>query len=145
LIGRYFGRAIAITSLVVLASITTFAQTSQIEGRVFIEGADGQKVPLAGAQVDLFRTDMRGTWDVKTDQRGSFIRIGLPYKGIYVVAFSHPYATPYWINDVRFERGLPAEITLLPGDGKRLTYEEIQAADGSRRIQLKAVLVAILR
>src|SRR6185503_5160135 len=48
----------------------------------------------------------------------------------YIVAASHPTAKPNWVPGVKAGRDIPCEITVTPGDGKRLTIDEIKAASG---------------
>jgi tetratricopeptide (TPR) repeat protein len=108
--------------------MTAFAQVGELRGHVWMQQADGQKVPLADAQIDVFRTDMSAKYNTKTNKKGEFIFAGLPFTGTYVVAASHPTAAPNFLPGVKAGRDIPAEITLTPGDGKRLTFEEIKAA-----------------
>src|SRR5215217_2840165 len=122
---RYFFGALAAAILVASASLTAFAQVGELRGHVWIQQADGQKVPLADAQIDVFRTDMTAKYNTKTNKRGEFVFAGLPFIGTYTVAASHPTAAPSWLPGVKAGRDVPAELTLTPGDGRRLTYEEI--------------------
>ena len=130
MIRRYLYEGIAIVILLVFASITTFAQVSELRGHVFMQQADGRKVPLAGAQIDVFRTDIPGKFNTTSDAKGEFVLPAVPFIGRYVVAVSHASATPNWIGGVRVGRD-PIEITVTRGDGKRLTFEEIKAAQST--------------
>ena len=128
MIGRYIYGALAVAILVAFASITAFAQVGELRGHVWMQQADGQKVPLADAQIDVFRTDMNAKYNTKTNKKGEFVFAGLPFTGTYTVAASHPTATPNFLPGVKAGHDIPAEITLTPGNGKRLTLEEIKAA-----------------
>ena len=130
MIGRYFFGALMVAILVAFASLTAVAQVGELRGHVWMQQADGQKVPLADAQIDVFRTDMKADYHVKTNKKGEFVFAGLPFIGVYAVAASHPTAKPNWVNGVKAGRDIPCEITVTPGDGKRLTYDEIKAAGG---------------
>lgn len=130
MISRYFYGALAVAILVVSASMTTFAQVGELRGTVMMQQADGQKVPLADAQIDVFRTDMNAKYNTKTNKKGEFVFAGLPFIGTYTVAASHPTARPSFVGGVKAGREIPVEITVTPGDGKRYTYEEIKAAGG---------------
>jgi tetratricopeptide (TPR) repeat protein len=130
MISRYFYGALAVAILVASASMTTFAQVGELRGVIMMQQADGQKVPLAEAQIDVFRTDMSAKYQTKTNKKGEFVFAGLPYIGTYTVAASHPTAAPGWMPGVKAGRDIPVEITVAPGDGKRLTLEEIKAAGG---------------
>ena len=128
MIRKYFFAALVVAILVVTTSVTSVAQVGELRGSVMMQQADGQKVPLADAQIDVFRTDIKGEYHTKTDKKGSFVFAGLPFVGIYVVVASHPTAAPNFIPDVRAGKGVPVDITVNPGDGKRPTYDEIRNA-----------------
>ena len=130
MISKYIYGAIAVAILVASASMTAFAQVGELRGHVWMQQADGQKVPLADAQIDVFRTDMSAKYNTKTNKKGEFVFAGLPFTGTYTVAASHPTATPGWLPGVKAGRDIPADITLTPGNGKRLTLEEIKGAGG---------------
>jgi len=130
MISKYIYTALAVTILVAAASVTTFAQVGELRGHVMMQQADGQKVPLADAQIDVFRTDMAAKYNTKTNKKGEFVFAGIPFVGTYTVAASHPTATPNFVPGVKAGREIPVEITVTPGDGKRLTFEEIKAAGG---------------
>ena len=130
MISKYFYGALAVAVLIAAASLTTFAQVGELRGHVFMQQADGQKVPLADAQIDVFRTDMTAKYQTKTNKKGEFVFAGLPFIGTYTVAASHPTAAPNFVPGVKAGREIPCEITVTPGDGKRLTFEDIKAAGG---------------
>ena len=130
MIGRYFFGALMVAILLAFASMTAVAQVGELRGHVWMQQADGQKVPLADAQIDVFRTDMAAKYNTKTNKKGEFVFAGLPFIGIYVVAASHPTARPNFVPGVRAGKDIPCEITVTPGDGKRLTFDEIKAAGG---------------
>jgi tetratricopeptide (TPR) repeat protein len=110
--------------------MTAFAQVGELRGHVWMQQADGQKVPLADAVIDVFRTDISAKYNTKTSKKGEFVFAGLPFIGTYIVAASHPTAKPNWVPGVKAGREVPCEITVTPGDGKRLTLDEIKAASG---------------
>src|SRR6185436_4746981 len=122
--------ALMVAILLAFASVTAFAQVGELRGHVWMQQADGQKVPLADAQIDVFRTDMNAKYNTKTNKKGEFVFAGLPFIGTYLVAASHPTAKPGWVPGVKAGRDIPCEITVTPGDGKRLTLDEIKAASG---------------
>jgi len=131
MISKYFYGALAVAVLIASASLTTFAQVGELRGHVWMQQADGQKVPLADAQIDVFRTDISAKYQTKTNKKGEFVFAGLPFIGTYAVAASHPTAAPNFVPGVKAGREVPCEITVTPGNGKRLTYEEIKAAGGT--------------
>jgi len=130
MIGRYFFGALMVAILLAFASMTAFAQVGELRGHVWMQQADGQKVPLADAVIDVFRTDISAKYNTKTSKKGEFVFAGLPFIGTYIVASSHPTAKPNWVPGVKAGRDVPCEITVTPGDGKRLTLDEIKAASG---------------
>ena len=131
MISKYFYGALAVAILVASASITTFAQVGELRGTVMMKQADGQTVPLADAQIDVYRTDIKGEYKTKTGKKGEFVFAGLPFVGTYAVAASHPTAAPNWVGGVKAGRETPIQITVTPGDGKRFTYDEIRAGAAS--------------
>ncbi|HEX7331849.1 MAG TPA: carboxypeptidase regulatory-like domain-containing protein [Pyrinomonadaceae bacterium] len=128
MISRYFFGALAVAILVAVASMTTLAQVAELRGKVMMKQADGQMVPLADAQIDVFRMDMKAAYQTKTDKKGEFVFAGLPFVGTYTVAASHPTAAPNFVGGVRPGGEGPVEIMVAPGDGKRLTLEDVKAA-----------------
>ncbi|HEY4423442.1 MAG TPA: carboxypeptidase regulatory-like domain-containing protein [Pyrinomonadaceae bacterium] len=130
MIGKHFFGALAVAILVASASLTAVAQVGELRGHVFIQQADGQKVPVADAQIDVFRTDMAAKYNTKTNKKGEFVFAGLPFTGTYTVAASHPTAAPNFQPGVKAGRDIDVELTLSPGDGKRLTFDEIKSAGG---------------
>jgi len=130
MIGKHFFGALAVAILVASASLTAVAQVGELRGHIWMQQADGQKVPLADAQIDVFRTDMTAKYNTKTNKKGEFVFAGLPFIGTYTVAASHPTAAPNFQPGVKAGRDIDVELTLSPGDGKRLTFEEIKNAGG---------------
>ena len=126
-------RAAALTSAVALLSAIALAQTGQVEGTIRIKGADGSIKPAPGIQIDIYRTDIKGRYDVKTDKAGHFVRLGLPLQGTYLFVFSGPGATPTWMNNVRITQMPVVDTTLDAGDGATLTLEDVQKQIGMQK------------
>ena len=131
MIGKHIFGALAVAILLVTASISAVAQVGELRGTVMMKQADGTKVPLADAQIDVFRTDIKGEYKTKTNKKGEFVFAGIPFVGTYVVAASHPTARPNFMPGVKAGRGVPVDIEVTPGDGKRLTFDEIKSAGGA--------------
>ena len=121
-------RAALLAALMMLLVAAASAQTMQIEGTVKLKDADGSLKPVANAQVDLYRTDIKGQFSVKTDKNGRFIRLGIPLTGTYTIVASGPGCAPSWQVGVRVAQVPSIDFVLSPGDGKVPTYEEILAA-----------------
>ena len=128
MISKYFFAAFALAVLMASAALTTSAQVGELRGHVLMQQADGQKVPLADAVIDVFRTDIAAKYNTKTNKKGEFVFAGLPFIGTYTVAASHPTASPNFVPGVKVGRDIPYDIVLTPGNGKRLTLEELNSA-----------------
>jgi len=126
---RYFLPLLAGVTLIISANLIASAQVGQLRGHVVLKQADGTKIPASDAAIDVFRTDLSGKYTTKTNKKGEFVFAGLPYVGTYVVAASHPDAQPNWAPNVKAGRDTDYMIELSPGDGRRLTLDEIKAAN----------------
>jgi len=126
---RFYLFTLMVAAAVLLSSaIAASAQTGQLRGHVVIKQADGTSVPGAGAQIDVFRTDLPGNYPTKADKKGQFVYAGLPYVGRYIIAASAPNAAPSVLGGILAGRDTDYEIVLGPGDGRRYTAEEAKAA-----------------
>jgi len=121
---KYFSLTLA-AALFSLSAVVVCAQTGELRGHVKLKQADGTMAPAAGAAIDVFRTDISGKYNTKTDKKGEFVFAGLPFVGTYVVAASLPGARPDFQANVKVGKDIDYEIVLSPGDGKRLSYEEV--------------------
>ncbi|MDQ1640310.1 MAG: hypothetical protein QOF62_3649 [Pyrinomonadaceae bacterium] len=125
---RYLFASVAFAVLFVATAVLAAGQAGQLRGHVVMKQADGTTVPAAGAQIDVFRTDIAGKYETKTDKKGEFVFAGLPFLGTYIVAASQAGARPDWVPNVKAGRELEVTLTLSPGDGTRLTLEQMKAA-----------------
>jgi hypothetical protein len=123
---RYFNLLIA-TAILIGTAAAASAQVGQLRGHVYIQQADGTKVPAAGAQVDVYRTDLPGKYPTKTNKNGEFVFAGLPYVGTYTIAASAPNAAPAMRSGAKAGRDFDYELILTPGDGRRYTEEEVKS------------------
>ena len=114
-----------------LATVSVFAQTGQLRGHVVLQQADGTKVPAADAAIDVYRLDLPGKYPTKANKKGEFVFAGLPYVGTYVITASLPNARPIYQSNIKVGRDVDYELSLSPGDGSRLTLDQIKAAMGS--------------
>jgi tetratricopeptide (TPR) repeat protein len=126
---RYFYSIIA-SAVLLLAAVGVSAQTGQLRGHVYLQQADGTKVPAAGAQVDVYRVDLPGKYPTKANKNGEFVYAGLPYTGTYVIAVSAPNAAPTVRGGVKAGRDIDFELVMTPGNGQRLTEEQAKAGGG---------------
>jgi tetratricopeptide (TPR) repeat protein len=130
---RYLLPVLASSFLVISLSILASAQTGQLRGHVTMKQADGVK-PVADAVIDVYRVDIatKSPFSTKTNKKGEFAYAGLTYTGDYVIVASAPGAQAYWQPGVKAGRDVDYGIELLPGDGKRLTGEEIKTLMASQ-------------
>jgi len=125
---RYFFNALACAALIVSTGFIAAAQTGQLRGHVVMKGADAKPAPVAGATIDVFRVDVTGKYETKTNKKGEFVFAGLPFIGEYIISASAPGAQPGYVPQVKAGRDVNYQIELYPGgDGKRLTQDEIRA------------------
>ena len=120
----HFIISIATVAVILCAAASILAQVGQLRGHVVLTQADGTTIKAAGAQVDVFRTDLPGSFPTKTDKNGEFVYAGLPFVGTYIIAVSMPNANPSFQTNVKAGRETVYEIVLSPGDGRRLTADE---------------------
>ncbi|HMG76660.1 MAG TPA: hypothetical protein VK582_24500 [Pyrinomonadaceae bacterium] len=121
----YLFTSIIAAAILVLPAVAASAQTGQLRGHVILKQADGITAKAADAVIDVFRTDINGAFHTKTDKKGEFVFAGLPFVGRYVVAASMPNAAPGFLRGVRVGQDVDYEIVLSPGDGRKLTLDEI--------------------
>jgi tetratricopeptide (TPR) repeat protein len=94
--------AAAATFFLALAS---FAQITAMEGDV--KGEDGK--PLQGAVIKIVRTDIKGSYSVKTDKKGHFFYNGLPI-GVYNVTVEVGGKEADGVNGVHTRMGDPVGV-----------------------------------
>jgi tetratricopeptide (TPR) repeat protein len=123
--------ALVAFAILVLTSTAASAQSGQLRGHVVIQQADGKTVPAAGAQIDIYRTDIAGKYSLKADSKGQWAHAGVPFVGTYTIAASAPNASPATKTGAKAGRDIDYEIVLAPGDGRRLTEEEAKSTASS--------------
>ena len=107
------------------------AQVATATGKVTLKQADGTEVPVKDAVIDIYRTDIKGEYHLKTNAKGIYTHAGIPFVGTYTVAVSAPGARPTFEPGIRFSQRPEVNFVLSPGDGSRLTLEQIKAAGGN--------------
>jgi tetratricopeptide (TPR) repeat protein len=130
---RFFVPLISGIALIASISIAASAQTGQLRGHVTIKQADGTVVPAAGADVDVFRVDLSAKYPTKTNKKGEFVFAGLPFTGDYVIGASLAGTQPAYFPNVKAGRDVDYALELTaPGDGRRLTVDEIKSLAASK-------------
>lgn len=128
MIRKFFFAIVAVMALLSTTLIAS-AQVGELRGKVSMNQADGTQAPASDVAIDVYRTDVSGKYNTKTNKKGEFVFAGLPYVGTYVIAASHPSARPSYLPNIKVGRGTEYTLSLTPGDGKRLSLEEINAAE----------------
>jgi tetratricopeptide (TPR) repeat protein len=123
---RYLLPALASLAFVFSTSLLVPAQNGQLRGKVTLKQADGTIVPAADAVVDVFRWDLPGDYNLKTNKKGEFVHAGLPFTGTYVISVSMPGAQPFYQAGIKAGRDEEVKIELATGDGSRLTRADIK-------------------
>ena len=110
------------------ASTAVVAQTAPISGKIELKKADGTVVPVEGALVEVFRTDIKSSGPAdKSDKKGQFSFAGLAVGATFVVSVSAPGAQPTFLPGVK--PGMEnIKLTLSEGDGRRLSPDEVRQA-----------------
>lgn len=124
-----FVRTLFAALLLAAFAVAASAQTTQVNGTVKLKQADGTEVPVAGAQIDIYRTDIKGEYHTKSDKKGKYIHAGLPFIGTYTMIVSAPGARPTFATKLRFNASQERDFLLQPGGGEKLTLDEVSKLD----------------
>src|SRR5688500_14714769 len=127
-----FLRTLFAALLLAASAVAVSAQVTQVNGTVKLKQADGTEVPVAGAQIDIYRTDIKGEYHTKTDKKGKYIHAGLPFIGTFTIIVSAPGARPTYATKQRFNATQQRDFLLQPGDGTKLTLEEVSKLDTTK-------------
>lgn len=101
----FLRRLPGLTTLTLLVAGAAFAQTSQIEG--VVKGEDGQ--PLKDALIKIERTDIKGSYKVKTKKKGDYLHAGLPL-GTYRVSVEVDGKEVDKVDNVKTKLGDPTVV-----------------------------------
>ena len=122
----YLSIAFACATLIFSTAVFVSAQTGHLRGKVVLKQADGTAVPAEGAAVVVYRTDIAGKYQIKTNKKGEFAFAGLPFVGTYIITASYPGAQPTCIAGVKAGREIDYAVEMPPGDGRAFTADEIK-------------------
>lgn len=121
---RSFVTLIAAAVFIAAGSITIFGQTAPASGTVEVENADGSRAPVAGALIEIYRTDIKsGFPSVKTSKKGEFAIAGLMLGAEYTFSISAPNVAPALYPKIKAGQERIV-IRVFPGDGRKFTEEE---------------------
>lgn len=127
MLNKILKRVASLSALLIVSATMALAQNGPIEGTVKVRSADGSLKPVPDALVEIYRTDINQRWEVKTDKGGKFIRLGMPLAGVFIVVASGPGLQPTWVNNVRLTTSPVIDIVANPGDGSKMTLEQVKA------------------
>jgi len=110
--------------VIIISNGSSLAQTAPVTGRVELKGADAKAQPVAGALIEVYRLDIKGTApSAKSGKSGDFAFAGLPLQGSYAFAVSCTGCSPQVFPGLKAgQQNLI--FTMDPGDGRHLTEEE---------------------
>lgn len=111
------------------ANLVAFAQTTApIRGKVQLKKADNTIVPVEGAEITAYRTDIsKGKMPAsKSDKKGNFSFAGVPFGQTFVLVATAPNIRAGFYPNVKANMDVVIEVE--EGDGKIPTEEEIRAA-----------------
>jgi tetratricopeptide (TPR) repeat protein len=97
--------SLAVSFGLLLFSLPALGQTTTIEG--IVKDPDGK--PLQGAVVQVERTDIKGSYPLKTDKKGHYGHYGLPMGTFDVTVMVDGQAKDF-VKGVHPTPGMPAEI-----------------------------------
>lgn len=120
-------RATALLVLVLISAAIASAQTGTVEGTVRVT-ENGVKKGVPFAVIDIYRTDIKGRWQVKADKTGHYVMLGLPLVGHFIFVTSGPNIQPTYLTGVRITQSPVVDINVEPGDGSTMTLEQVLAA-----------------
>ncbi|HWO02516.1 MAG TPA: tetratricopeptide repeat protein [Blastocatellia bacterium] len=120
-------RAVAPVGFALLLAITVCAQTGSVEGTVRIT-ENGVKKGVPNAVIDIYRTDIKGRWNLKADKVGHFVMLGLPLQGTFIFVASGPNIAPAYQSGIRITTMPVVNFDVEAGDGSTLTLDQILAA-----------------
>ena len=112
-------------ALLMAASVAAMAQLAPLSGRVVMDQG-GKKVPVAGALVEVYRTDIKGTLpSAKTDKNGGFQFAGVPITGTFVLSVSAPSIQPQIFPGIK--GGTDAVLlNVVAGNGEKFTEDQVR-------------------
>ncbi|MDT5158674.1 MAG: hypothetical protein QOH51_3031 [Acidobacteriota bacterium] len=128
----FFRATVAALVLAAFAVVASAQTPIKVEGTVKLKQADGTEVPVVGATIDIYRTDITQEFHVKTDKKGHYLHAGLPLVGTITLVVSAPGARPTFATNLRFTQVPTRDFLLSPGDGTKLTLEQVKALDTNK-------------
>ena len=120
-------RAVAPFAFALISATIVCAQTGSVEGTIRVT-ENGVKKGVPNAVIDIYRTDIKGRWNLKADKVGHFVMLGLPLQGTFIFVASGPNIAPAYQAGIRITQMPVVNFDVEPGDGSTLTLDQILAA-----------------
>lgn len=112
--------------IVLLSTVLATAQIVNITGVVELEKEGGEKEPVVGALVEIYRLGIAGNRKDTTGKDGSFKFLGLTPGSKYLLTVSGEGLQPMIMN---ISAGMENQVVVVyPGDGTRWTEEQVRSA-----------------
>jgi len=109
--------------LLTILALPSAAQNRIIKGKV----TNDQGQPLQGASIKIQGTDVKREYTTKTDKKGEYIYMGIPF-GEYRVVVRAQGFTPDFAQGIRPSISSDSEVnfSLKPGEDRKLPFEMTQ-------------------
>ncbi len=106
--------------LILSWSLSASAQSRILKGKVLDES--GQ--PVVGANIVIMGTDVKREYKVKTDKKGEYFYMGIPF-GVYRIVVRAQGFQPDYIEGVKpsIAQETENDFTLKPGQDRKLAFE----------------------
>lgn len=117
---RVAAAVLILCALVLAHTPTAAAQNRIVKGKVVNEKGE----PIQGASILIVGTDIKREYNVKTDKKGEFFYMGIPF-GVYRVVVRAKGYQPDYAEGVRPNITQESEInfTLKAGEDRKLAFE----------------------
>ncbi len=122
--------------LAMLLTLPAMAQNRILKGKV----TNDKDQPIQGAEIKIQGTDVKREYTVKTDKKGEYFYMGIPY-GVYRIICRAQGYQPDFVNGVKPSISEETEnnFKLNPGQDRKLPFEmTAQELDQAKKDQEKA-------
>lgn len=107
-----------------LGHSSLFAQFAPVTGKVELQKADNTRVPVAGALIEVYRTDIKASpLSAKSNKKGEFSFAGAMFGATYTFAVSAPNCAPMTVPGIKAGQE-NVVVVLTPGDGSKIAEAE---------------------
>ena len=122
---KFYFVPVLFIALFAMSSISTFAQ-GRVTGMVLIKKGDAEPVPFQGAKVDCYRIDIKQKCrSTKTNKRGEFLILGMPWTSKVVLAVSGEGVSPIVSPDIT-PSDKQIKLLVQEGNGEVFTEDRVR-------------------